>query len=50
MYISYIGGKNTKDGLATVFSSGQRNQGCDRVTGSAVTESVAKLWAKAVWI
>ena len=46
MYITYIGGKNTKGWLETVFRHGHRNQGCDRVTGSAVTESVAKLWAK----
>jgi len=45
MYISYIGGKNTKDGWQQ-FLDWTQNQGCDRVTGSAVTESVAKLWAK----
>jgi hypothetical protein len=45
MYISYIGGKNTKDGWQQ-FLEWTQNQGCDRVTGSAVTESVAKLWAK----
>ena len=45
MYISYIGGKNTKDGWQQ-FLTWTQNQGCDRVTGSAVTESVAKLWAK----
>ena len=45
MYITYIGGKNTKDGWQQ-FLTWTQNQGCDRVTGSAVTESVAKLWAK----
>jgi hypothetical protein len=45
MYISYIGGRNTKEGWQA-FLDYTRDQGCDRVTGSAVTESVAKLWAK----
>ena len=45
MYISYIGGKNTKEGWQE-FLNYTKEQGCDRVTGSAVTESVAKLWAK----
>ena len=45
MYITYIGGKNTKDGWKQ-FLDWTSNQGCDRITGSAVTESVAKLWAK----
>ena len=45
MYISYIGGRNTKDGWQA-FLDYTRDQGCDRVTGSAVTESVAKLWEK----
>jgi hypothetical protein len=45
MYISYIGGRNTKEGWQE-FLNYTKDQGCDRVTGSAVTESVAKLWAK----
>ena len=45
MYISYIGGRNTKEGWQE-FLNYTKEQGCDRVTGSAVTESVAKLWAK----
>jgi len=45
MYISYIGGRNTKEGWQA-FLDYTRDQGCDRVTGSAVTESVAKLWQK----
>ena len=45
MYISYIGGKNTKDGFEQ-FKQWAQSQGCDRITGSAVTESVAKLWQK----
>tara|TARA_B100000768_G_scaffold739_1_gene855 strand:- start:13 stop:276 length:264 start_codon:yes stop_codon:yes gene_type:complete len=45
MYISYIGGKNTKDGFEQ-FKQWAEQQGCDRITGSAVTESVAKLWQK----
>ena len=45
MYMSYIGGKNTKDGFEQ-FKQWAENQGCDRLTGSAVTESVAKLWQK----
>ena len=45
MYISYIGGKNTKDGFEQ-FKQWAESQGCDRITGSAVTESVAKLWQK----
>ena len=44
-YISYIGGKNTKDGFEQ-FKQWAEQQGCDRITGSAVTESVAKLWEK----
>ena len=45
MYISYIGGRNTKEGWQQ-FLHWTQGQGCDRVTGSAVTESVAKLWSK----
>ena len=45
MYISYIGGRNTKEGWQE-FLNYTKDQGCDRVTGSAVTESVAKLWEK----
>ena len=45
MYISYIGGKNTKDGWKQ-FTDWAMSQGCDRITGSAVTESVYQLWAK----
>ena len=45
MYISYIGGRNTKEGWQE-FLNYTKEQGCDRVTGSAVTESVARLWAK----
>ena len=45
MYISYIGGRNTKEGWQA-FLDYTRDQGCDRVTGSAVTESVQKLWAE----
>ena len=49
MYITYIGGKNTKEGWQQ-FIDWTKQQGCDRVTGSAVTESVAKLWQKALWV
>ena len=45
MYISYIAGRNTKDGWQQ-FLEWTENQGCDRVTGSAVTESVARLWER----
>ena len=44
-YISYIGGRNTKDGWKQ-FTDWAMSQGCDRITGSAVTESVYQLWAK----
>ena len=42
MYISYIGGRQTKDGWEQ-FKEWTFNQGCDRITGSADTESVARL-------
>ena len=45
MYISYIGGRNTKDGWKQ-FTDWAMSQGCDRITGSAVTESVYQLWSK----
>jgi hypothetical protein len=44
-YISYIGGRNTKEGMEQ-FKNWANDSGCDRITGSAVTESVARLWSK----
>jgi hypothetical protein len=44
-YISYIGGRNTAEGMEQ-FKKWASDSGCDRITGSAVTESVAKLWSK----
>ena len=43
MYMSYIGGKQTKEGWEQ-FKQWTLNQGCDRISGSATSEAVARLW------
>ena len=43
MYMSYIGGKQTKEGWEQ-FKEWTFNQGCDRISGSATSESIARLW------
>tara|TARA_B100000767_G_scaffold259083_1_gene268475 strand:- start:366 stop:791 length:426 start_codon:yes stop_codon:yes gene_type:complete len=45
MYISYIGGSQTTEGWAD-FLTWTKNQGCDRVNGSATSEGIARLWKK----
>jgi hypothetical protein len=45
MYITYIGGNNTKEGWEQ-FKQWVKGEGCDRITGSAVTQSIVKLWQK----
>ena len=45
MYMSYIGGKQTKEGWEQ-FKQWTLNQGCDRISGSATSESIARLWRK----
>ena len=45
MYMSYIGGKQTKEGWEQ-FKQWTLNQGCDRISGSATSESIARLWKK----
>lgn len=45
IYITYIGGKNTKEGWEQ-FKDWVKSEGCDRITGSAVSESIVKLWQK----
>ena len=43
MYMSYVGGRQTKEGWEQ-FKEWTLNQGCDRVSGSATSDSVARLW------
>ena len=43
MYMSYIGGRQTKEGWEQ-FKQWTLNQGCDRISGSATSESIARLW------
>jgi hypothetical protein len=45
MYMSYIGGSQTKEGWEQ-FKEWTLNQGCDRISGSATSESIARLWRK----
>ena len=45
MYMSYIGGKQTKEGWEQ-FKQWTLNQGCDRISGSATSESIARLWKR----
>ena len=45
MYLSYIGGKQTSEGWEQ-FKDWTFNQGCDRISGSATSESIARLWRK----
>lgn len=44
-YITYIGGKNTKDGWDK-FKQWVKDNGADRICGSAASESIVKLWNK----
>tara|TARA_B110000208_G_scaffold57325_1_gene75172 strand:+ start:55 stop:246 length:192 start_codon:yes stop_codon:yes gene_type:complete len=41
--MSYIGGRQTKEGWEQ-FKEWTFNQGCDRISGSATSESIARLW------
>ena len=43
MYMSYVGGSQTKEGWEQ-FKEWTFNQGCDRISGSATSESIARLW------
>ena len=43
MYMSYIGGKQTSEGWEQ-FKEWTLNQGCDRISGSATSESIAIVW------
>jgi hypothetical protein len=45
MYMSYIGGKQTKEGWEQ-FKQWTLNQGCDRISGSATSEAIARLWKR----
>ena len=45
MYMSYIGGRQTKEGWEQ-FKQWTLNQGCDRISGSATSESIARLWKR----
>ena len=42
-YMSYIGGSQTKEGWEQ-FKQWVIDQGCDRISGSATSESIARLW------
>jgi hypothetical protein len=42
-YITYIGGKNTKEGMEQ-FKQWAKLQGCTKVQGSTKFESITKLW------
>ena len=43
MYISYIGGKNTRAGFEQ-FKQWAKEQGCTAIQGSTKYESIARLW------
>ena len=44
-YMSYIGGTQTKEGWEQ-FKQWVIDQGCDRISGSATSEGIARLWRK----
>jgi len=44
-YMSYIGGTHTKEGFEQ-FKQWVIDQGCDRISGSATSEGIFRLWRK----